>query len=52
MLMNLIQSCFGDYYVTFEKNVLIDTSTRANGPSPSLYNLKGARIAVAHELRE
>lgn len=38
--------------MTFEKNILVDTSTKANGPSPSLYRLKGARIAVAHELRE
>lgn len=52
MLMNLIEQCFGEYYVTFDKNVLVDTSTKANGPTPSLQKLKGARIAVANELRE
>lgn len=50
--MNLIEQCFGEYYVTFDKNVLVDTSTKANGPTPSLQKLKGARIAVANELRE
>jgi hypothetical protein len=30
----------------------VDTSTKANSASPDLYQLKGSRIAVAHELRE
>lgn len=50
--MKLVEMCFGDYYTTINTNLFTETDNKANGPSPDLMKLKGARIAVAHELRE
>jgi phage/plasmid-associated DNA primase len=50
--MGLIKMCFGDYYTTISPALFTDDNTKANGPTPDLLALKGARIAVANEMRD
>ena len=50
--MDLVKQCFGDYFTTITTALFTEDNNKANGPSPDLHMLKGARVAVANEMKD
>lgn len=45
VLCNLFKSCLGDYYVSVDSSLLLDSDKSANTAKPALATLKGKRFA-------